>query len=307
MLLERLFDAFAYVSSFRFIPSEFVALWLNSPLAQYRDYNESIVHSSVQFHMERQQLEQRLRLDAPTRTDPVIRDLLHESDMFARSFTSLGRGFGIFSPFDIIHTLSLVAELASQLVILCTASGMAGSSLFSFGTSSADPARPQLSLLGVFLLPSLISFIASRLPAMPFSTASGGDQCGTPYTAAEFSEYERMNRMRSLATLDSYHSEVALFGLAPWILSSWSDSRKRILGLDASNSNNNRPTLSFGSGLRWLLTQTNVSEMLVLVQNVGKQFPPFNILQRSSHAIVLTYTIGTIYSSRSLFILQARH
>ena len=221
--------------------------------------------------MERHQLEQRLRLDAPTLADPVINDLLHESDMFARSFTSLGRSFGVFSPFDIIHTLSSVAELASQLIILYTASGIAGSSPFSVGSSSSDPSRPQLSLLGIILLPSLLSLIASRLPSLPFATSAGGDLCSTPYTAAEFSEFERMNRMKSMATMDSYRSEVALFGLAPWILSSWTDSRKRVLGLDSNNSN--QPTIGLGSGLRWLITQTNLSEMIVVLQNVSEPLP----------------------------------
>ena len=46
--------------------------------------------------MERRQLEQRLRLDLPTLADPEVRDLLQESDLFVRSFTGLGFGFGLF-------------------------------------------------------------------------------------------------------------------------------------------------------------------------------------------------------------------
>ena len=72
--------------------------------------------------MERRQLEQRLRLDLPTLADPVIRDLLHESDLFVRSFTGLGFGFGLFSPFDLVRLLSSIAEVATQLLVLYSAS-----------------------------------------------------------------------------------------------------------------------------------------------------------------------------------------
>ena len=67
-------------------------------LSLYSNYNESIVHSSMRFFMEQRQLEQRLRLDLPTLSDANVRDLLHESDLFVRSFTGLGFGFGLFSP-----------------------------------------------------------------------------------------------------------------------------------------------------------------------------------------------------------------
>ena len=51
--------------------------------------NENIVQSSARFLIEYRQMEQRVRLDVPTLADPAIRDLLHESDLFVRSFNIL--------------------------------------------------------------------------------------------------------------------------------------------------------------------------------------------------------------------------
>ncbi|KAL5487862.1 hypothetical protein ACEPAI_5970 [Sanghuangporus weigelae] len=243
MLAESLFDTFA-------------------------NHNENIVHSSMRFYVEHRQLEQRLRLDLPTLSDPTVRDLLHESDLFVRSFTGLGFGFGLFSPLDLVRALSSVAELVSQLIILYSASRVSSSAFFAgfFAGPSDNHSVTHLPLLGAVLLPSLLSFIASFLPRLPFSYAdcSTGDAL---YSSAEAREAERAERMRSMAHAEPFRAEIALFGLAPWILDSWSVARKRILGLEVQHGDL-YSGITLGAGLRWLLTQANVSEMLVLLQNL---------------------------------------
>ena len=65
-----------------------------------RTANEDIIQSSARFVMEYRQMEQRVRMDAPTLADPHIRDLFHESDLFVRSFNGTAN-FGLFSPLDL--------------------------------------------------------------------------------------------------------------------------------------------------------------------------------------------------------------
>lgn len=227
----------------------------------------------MRFLMEQRQLEQRLRLDLPTLADPTVRDLLHESDLFVRSFTGLGFGFGLFSPLDLVRVLSSIAELASQLVVLYSASRATPFALFSFFSLAVDPSEkhtaPNLPLLAAVLLPSILSLLTSFLPRLPFSP-SDYNSADALYSPAEARESERAERMRSMAHGEPFRAEVALFGLAPWIIDSWSTARKRILGLE-TQQDGLFPGMEFGTGLRWLLTQTNVSEMLVLLQNVRIQ------------------------------------
>ena len=271
LLAESLFDTFASVPSLSYYsPLQIILNILHHH--PYRSHNEHTVYGTVRFFMERSQLQQRLRLDLPTLADPVIRDLLHESDLFVRSFTGLGFGFGLFSPFDLVRLLSSFAELAGQFFVLYSASrGTSLSALFSFpdasGATSDVPSHRHLPLLGVLLLPSLLSLIASCLPPFPFSPSSSGSD--TPYTPGEARAAERAERMRSLAHGESFRPEVVLFGLAPWIIGTWANARRRILGLEVTQTEASEPIFSFGSCLRWLLTQTNLSEMFVLLQNVG--------------------------------------
>ncbi|KLO15702.1 P-loop containing nucleoside triphosphate hydrolase protein [Schizopora paradoxa] len=243
--------------------------------------NESKVHASVRFLMEHRQLEQRLRLDIPTLADPAIRDLLHESDLFVRSFNGLGFGFGLFSPFDLIRVLSSLAEVASQLYVLySTTQGslpFLTSSPSSPTTKDEPNARLQAPLLAILILPTLFSLIGSLLPSFSLSLSS-------PYALSSESGYyspshahvsERAERMRSLAHGEPFRAEVALFGLGPWILDSWASARKRILGLEEADASPLSGILRSETGvgslimaLRWLLTQSNASEMIVLLQNL---------------------------------------
>src|SRR5882762_9706923 len=84
--------------------------------------NETLVHNSARFFVEYQQMDQRLRLDIPTLADPVVRDLLQESDLFVRSFNGMG-GFALLSPFDFIHVLALLSELFAHIWVLLSLTG----------------------------------------------------------------------------------------------------------------------------------------------------------------------------------------
>lgn len=74
--------------------------------------------------------------------------------------------------------------------------------------------------------------------------------------------------MRSMANGEQYRAEIQIFGLSRWILNSWTASRRKTLGLETSNSG---ADLRIGvlSGIKWIVSQTNASEVLVLLQNVS--------------------------------------
>ncbi len=233
--------------------------------------------------MEHRQLEQRLRLDIPTLADPAIRDLLHESDLFVRSFNGLGFGFGLFSPFDLIRVLSSIAEVASQLYVLYSTTQGSLPFLTSSPSSTAakkEPnARLQVPLLAILILPTLFSLLGSLLPSLSLTLNSPYALSSDPayYSASDARVSERAERMRSLAHGEPFRAEVALFGLAPWILDTWASARKRILGLEEADASSLGVIFKSETGigslimaLRWLLTQTNASEMIVLLQNVSR-------------------------------------
>ncbi|KAF6762807.1 P-loop containing nucleoside triphosphate hydrolase protein [Ephemerocybe angulata] len=118
--------------------------------------NENIVLGSARFFIEYKQMEHRVRLDVPTLADPQVRDLLQESDLFARSFS--GGGFGFISPLDFINIFSLLIEILSHLWLILTLTRNAS----CFGEMRAaekqermrnlaysDIHRPEISLFGL--------------------------------------------------------------------------------------------------------------------------------------------------------------
>ena len=117
-------------------------------LTPSRNYNESIVYSSMRYAVEYRQMKQRLRLDLPTTADASIRDLLYESDLFVRSCTATGT-FGPLSPFEFLRTFSILFELFSQLFVLYT---------LSHGSSN-------FLLLAVAVFPTICSMLFSCLPS----------------------------------------------------------------------------------------------------------------------------------------------
>lgn len=198
------------------------------------------MHESARFFVEYQQLAQRLRLDIPTLSDPVVRDCLHESDLFVRSFNGMG-AFGLLSPFDCIQIVALASELVSHLLVLLSLTG-----------GSANVGVLLLSLLS-----ALFPLLLGRFAGMQSSPEVG---C----TPDEARTAEREGRLRNLAYSEVHRPEVLLFGLGPWVLQSWTSARKALLydGQRASV-----PAMTLGEVVR----QINVSDLVFAVQNVSVQ------------------------------------
>lgn len=183
-------------------------------------------------------MEQRLRLDIPTLADPVVRDLLQESDLFVRSFNGMG-GFGLLSPFDFIHILSLISELFAHIWVLLSLTG----------------GSEHLGAL-------LVSLFSALLPL--FLKWCGFSQVlsETRSSRQEARTAERQEKLRNLAYSDFHRPEIILFGLGPWILQSWATARKAMLGAEHSLPLSD-------SGIPQFLSQINISDLLFALQNVG--------------------------------------
>lgn len=177
-------------------------------------------------------MEHRVRLDVPTLADPVVRDLLQESELFSRSFS--GTGFGFLSPLDFLQIISLTTEILSHLFLIV-----------SLTHAASHYGILILSVLSA-ILPTLISWY--NVPINPPDTQA---------TTKEARAADRLEKMRSLAYSDSYRPEIALFGLGEWILKSWSSARKVMLEAEESQPYHTSH-----------LTQCNLSELIYAVQNV---------------------------------------
>jgi hypothetical protein len=182
-------------------------------------------------------MEQRVRLDLPTLEDPIIRDLLQESDLFARSFSGMG-GFGLLSPFDFINILALFSELASHVLILFSVTGTT-----HFGA--------------LFL-----SILSAMLPLFMRWSGFSNTHLETLYSPREARTAERQEKLRNLAYSDVHRPEIILFGLGPWILRSWAIARKATLGSELTPS-------PIASGLSMtILSRVNFADLLFALQNV---------------------------------------
>lgn len=183
-------------------------------------------------------MEQRVRLDIPTLSDPTVRDLLAESDLFVSSFQGAG-GFGLLSPFDVIRVFSLISELASHVFVLST---------ISYGPMS------------IFAL--LISFLSAAYPLVQSSLLPQRYRFDTPvYSDEEIRLTEKQEQMRHLSLSDTHRPEVMLFGLGPWILETWAAARQAVLGLHSSQQSLHSPSSIF--------SHMNVVEIIAALQNVS--------------------------------------
>ncbi|KAI0677464.1 P-loop containing nucleoside triphosphate hydrolase protein [Trametes maxima] len=170
--------------------------------------NENTVHASARFLVEHAQLEYRLRPDIPTLSDPLVRDLLQEADIFVRSFSGFA-SFGLFSPLDFMRVLTLISELLTHLWVLST---------LTFGMT---PLPVILLSVALSAIPSLLSLDG----APPKAWDSHTSRLEARLTA-------KQEAMRHLAHNDAYRPEVMLFGLGPWILQTWAQARRALLGLE---------------------------------------------------------------------------
>jgi hypothetical protein len=183
-------------------------------------------------------MEQRVRLDLPTLADPNVRDLLQESELFARSFHG-GGGFGLLSPFDAVHIISLCMEVVSQIWVLIMLTG-------------------QTTQSGVLLISVLATIFPLIIPCFGLSRKHADPL----YTPQEACAAERQQKMRTLAYSDSHRQEILLFGLGPWILRTWAAARRVTLSTEQlALSKDSILSLSF-------LFDVNLSDLFSTLQNV---------------------------------------
>ncbi|KAL4082007.1 P-loop containing nucleoside triphosphate hydrolase protein [Scleroderma yunnanense] len=239
---------FSWSRFIRLLVAEIFRRAAETAIDSFATSNDTVVHESARFYVEYQQIAQRLRLDIPTLTDPVVRDCLQESDLFVRSFNGMG-SFGLLSPFDFIQVVALMSELASHLLVLLSLTG-----------GSTNMAALLLSVLSA-LFPLFMNRWGNT-PSTPEST----------YNTEEARTAERQEKLRNLAYNDSHRPEVLLFGLGPWILQSWKNARKTMMFHDQSS-----PTSQLS--LPQLLHQINVSDLLFALQNI-----PLLLMFQSSSA-----------------------
>ncbi|KAG6378419.1 P-loop containing nucleoside triphosphate hydrolase protein [Boletus reticuloceps] len=241
---------FSWSRLLRLLVAEIFRRTAETAIDSFATSNETLVHESARFFVEYQQIAQRLRLDIPTLSDPVVRDCLQESDLFVRSFNGMG-GFGLLSPFDFIQVFALISELISHLLVLLSLTG-----------GSAN-----LGVLLLSLLSALFPLLLNRFIGIQSSPE-------VVYTPDEARTAERQEQSRNLAYNESHRPEVLLFGLGPWILQSWTNARKAMM-YEGRTSPSNQLTLS------QLLNQINISDLLFAFQNL----PLLLMIQSSSASL----------------------
>ncbi|KAL0949136.1 hypothetical protein HGRIS_009220 [Hohenbuehelia grisea] len=259
---------FTWIRISQLLLVELVRRILEGMLDSFASSNEMIVLNSAKFYMERKQLEQRVRLDLPTISDPVIRDLLQESDLFVRSFHG-SSGFGLVSPLEIFRVLSLATEISSHLLLI-----------YSLTRCSTHVCVLVFSTFPA-MLPLLMAWFSSApVQADPWA-----------FTPSEAQAAERQEKLRNLAYSDAYRPEVHLFGLGKWILESWTTSRKVVLEADR-----NSPTHSAS-----LTSSLNLSEFLTSLQHI-----PLILMLQSSSVSLGSLTLyrssiqSVVFATRSL-------
>ncbi|KAF8974685.1 P-loop containing nucleoside triphosphate hydrolase protein [Flammula alnicola] len=226
-------ESFTWSRLLYLISTEVFRRVIEGCLDSFAASNENVVLGSARFFIEYKQMEQRVRLDVPTLADPTVRALLQESDLFARSFA--GGGFGVLSPLDFIHVISLTTEIASHLFLIISLTRGA----FHFGI--------------LFL-----SILSTLLPLFLSSIRCSRDQKESPTSAKEARASDRQERLRNLAYSDVHRPEIALFGLGDWILKSWSSARKIVLSSE-------QPSYARSASI---IDQFNLMELVGAIQNV---------------------------------------
>jgi hypothetical protein len=195
-----------------------------------------MVLGSAKFLIERHQIEVRVRLDGPTLADQEVRELLHESDLFSRSFH--GGGFGSISPFDFIQIFAHLAEIFSHLLLMLSLTN----NVTQF----------------VALICSVVSVALPLFLPRFFTPPDGPDSL---YNKEEAHAAQRLEKMRSLAFSEMHRSEVSLFGMGNWIVESWSNAWKVLFNSDIESR-----TVDLQ-----LLSDANLADFFSAFQNVCAQ------------------------------------
>lgn len=243
------------------------------------------MQSSARFQIEYRQLEKRLKLDVPTLSDPIVRDLFHESDLFVRSFSGM-TSFGLLSPFDFVSILTLISEIISHIFVIY----------------SLTDGFTHFWIL-------LFSVFSSALPLILPWFGSSRTYPDSFYSPQEAQSAERQEKMRHLVSSDPHRPEILLFGLGPWILSNWAEARKTLLGLEKPSFL--RETAFFG--------QVSLNEIMVAIQHVCAPHPaktsvaynlnpkiPLVLMMQTSSTSLGSFTLyrtsiqSLIYTTRNL-------
>ncbi|OBZ76416.1 Lipid A export ATP-binding/permease protein MsbA [Grifola frondosa] len=271
----------------RHILIEVFRMGVESILDAFATSNETIVHGSARYLIEYKQMEQRVRLDVPTLADPVVRDLLHESDLFVRSFNGMS-AFGFLSPFDFMRILTLISELISHIWLL--------SSLTFGGTS--------VSVLA-------FSLISSFIP-LGYRWLGGGPKYFEDFSnIQEVRTAAKQERMRNLAHSDPYRPEIILFGLGPWILHSWARARKAMLGLEQKQPIDDWDFVSkilSGFNVSGLFSTLQHIPLVLILQSSSNSLGAFTLYRSSVQCLFLTagnllHTIRMVF--QSIFMMGA--
>jgi hypothetical protein len=176
-----------------------------------------------------------LIIPSSTLSDPLVKALLQESDLFARSFS--GSGFGLISPLDFIFLLRLPMEICAHLVLIISLTGGA-------------------THYGVLLL----SIFSAILPLLVTWFGCPHAHSETLYSPRETRAADRQEKMRNLAYNEAHRPEIELFGLGDWILKTWASARRVVL--DSEQSQHLRDSS--------LISKLNFSDFLFALQNVGQ-------------------------------------
>lgn len=167
----------------------------------------------MRLHFQYVQLQNRLRLDIPALADPLVQDLLDESNRFVNAFTSGANT--ILTPVGLVNLLRDCSQIISQATVLLKLYH-SPTSRYLFTT--------LLIILPKFpcLLRHLQNWVLSPEDDWPDDTFS------RHATAVK----RRIARMENLAYSATYKAEIVLFGLTDWILAEWSKATKEDMKLD---------------------------------------------------------------------------
>ncbi|KAJ7638523.1 P-loop containing nucleoside triphosphate hydrolase protein [Roridomyces roridus] len=231
------------------VASELIRRVFESLLDSLAASNETVVLDSAKFYVEYVQMEQRVRLDIPTLSDPVVRDLLNESDLFVRSFS--GSGFGLLSPLDLIQILSLATEIFSHLVLILSLTG--------------GPTH-----YGILLL-SVLSVI---LPASLARFGCPPEHAESLYTPREVRAAERQEKMRGLA----YDEQ--------WILKTWATARRTVLDSEQSHHLRDSAFMSKLNFSDFLFAIQNLP-LLMLLQTSSASLGSLTLYRSSIQSVIL--------------------
>ncbi|TFK73008.1 P-loop containing nucleoside triphosphate hydrolase protein [Pluteus cervinus] len=274
--------SFTWFRLFCLVSSELLRRSVESALDSFAAANEDVVVESARFYIEHKQLEHRVRLDVPTLSDPIVRDLLQESDLFARSF--YGGGFGLLSPLDFVHIISLITEIISHIFLIY----------------SLTNGAIHLCILTLSILSATLPLLISRLG---ISFEHPEPVCPTQEARAA----ERQERMRHLAYSDVHRPEVALFGLERWILKSWADARQMASSSGLSSSWRDSSVMSRINFSEFMFALQNIP-LVLLLQTSSASLGSLSAYRSSIQSVV--YAIGNLMATskmafQGLFLMSA--